>query len=156
MQDALCRFLNENLKNLIQTNENERRVNPRIIPGWLAFKKNTDEDLSPIIIVRPLRGESIEVDGYEDQYIIDVQLMFKSYSDPVKDEGFAAGQYDLFNLVDRTRYLLETKKYIEDRYQVIKPLFWNIPEEQYMPEWIASMDIKIQMPRIKEEDGFGI
>lgn len=153
--DAICNFLEQRMAQLLLTSSNGDEQIPQIIKGWLPFKKSEKDITYPFIIVRPIQGDVHNGPNEYKEYIIYLRLIFGSYSDPKQDEDYSKGQYDLYNMIERTKYMLETTKFIENRYQVMDPIKWAIPEEQFMPYWLASMDIQIQSPVLREGIAFG-
>lgn len=112
---------------------------------------NPDDEydgLSPYVLIRPLNGRDyVEDDGQlAAQYAVKLLFYVRSESED--------GLLDVAHLIEVLRLALLESEWIENRYKVLRPLEWDIPEEQDSPDWGAEMSLTVQVPTIVRKDDF--
>lgn len=139
----------EYLKPVVETFELQSNIKgikkaPQITGGFLNEKKPQQmQDVPdfPFVIVRYLEDED-----NEDAAIASVRIIAGTYSEDAKD-----GWRDCLNVVTRIKQHLLAHPFIGGPFRVEKPMRTELPEEQPVPEWIASLTIQVVIPVIEEE-----
>lgn len=131
LSKALQELCREAVKNFqLPTKEKELRA-PQIFIGDLPPKRSGDKDDFPYVIVTPLEGESHR--GSEQ---IQMRIQIGCYSE--KNDGY---EYCL-NVATRIKEKLFTlpAETLNQKYQFVYPLKWNIFQSQPFPEWLMLID----------------
>ncbi|OBZ09104.1 hypothetical protein A8L34_22500 [Bacillus sp. FJAT-27264] len=115
---------------------------PAVHLGALPSKtsSNRDDPVFPLIIVRPMDGESDN-----DSAKVQVKLLFGTQSED--DSGFI----DVLNLMERVRILLMRQRVINRQFRIESNWKWTFMEDQPEPQWICQAITTWTLPQIRQE-----
>ncbi|GAQ24221.1 hypothetical protein [Tepidanaerobacter syntrophicus] len=138
-------YLVEELKNLaekvvknyfLETKKENFRKPPQVVTGYLPpkqprYKGDSDDEILdfPFVIVRLVKG----TDAQQSATAV-VKFIIGTYSEETTE-----GWKDVASIIERIRQELCKKYIIGKRYQLEKPIQWEMPEEQPFPQWIGIM-----------------
>jgi hypothetical protein len=137
--DAICRFLEETLKNL-RPDEKNVTVYPYSLPDPdpAAMMRDsgetpvTYEGMMPAVIVAPI---SFEDKMFEDgTSLLTVSLLAGIYSYDHKE-----GPLRVINILERVRRSLLSNRILEDACEVQEPLNWQMYDDGTKPLWFGEM-----------------
>lgn len=106
---------------------------PQVVKYFLPAKDRVKADF-PCVIVRPIKG----TDDLQEASI-KVRLIIGTYAE---DEQ---GIVDSINILERIRLKLYEQDVLANKYCLEKPCHYEIPEEQPIPEWFTSLELKFNM-----------
>ena len=165
-EDALCGFLQKEVaeKIILGASRNLLRK-PQIAKGYILPKENhkAEEDYKsefPFICTRLV--ELKNKDASNLHYIIRVKIIFGVHCEGTLDEkenpiNDGSGYRDIWNLIEKTRLELMSKRTIDNRYRLnMESIKAEIPEEQpypYWEGWIIS-DWDLLVPVVERRDYF--
>jgi hypothetical protein len=148
--EALRDFVYNSTENILFTRpDTNETVRPQVYIGWTPPKNlNPDDyDIPGIIIGIPEGSEE------DDSSILNVTFTFATYSpgaDTTKLD--MQGYKELLYLQNFVRYKLLSKRIINSKTTVQKPLTWGVPEEQPYPYWVGWMKFQATIPTVNFED----
>lgn len=127
---------------LQQQLEDGAATKPNVYLGAAPSKTegNRDDELFPLIIIRPVEGSSA---GAEN--LVQVKLTFGTQS--ADDAGFV----DCLNLMERVRTLLLRERIIERKYKIDEDWKWKFLEDQPYPYWLCQAITTWHLPQIRQE-----
>lgn len=120
----------------LETKQKDFCKPPQVVTGYLPpkqprYKDDSGDDIPdfPFVIVRLIKG----LDAQQSANAV-VKFIIGIYSeDPTE------GWKDIASIIERIRQELCKKYIIAKRYQLEKPIKWEIPEEQPFPQWIGEI-----------------
>lgn len=138
--DDLSVYLQKKLKEFsLETKKGRKSV--KIFKYFLPSKRKETEDDFPLIIIRPFEGEDAK------QSDATVKLICGVYSQD--DEGI----YDLVSLMEKVRLVLLEDYEINSKFRLeqpeIKPLKWEISEDQPYPQWLGAITVTFNVPMVQ-------
>ena len=138
--DDLSVYLQKKLSQFsLETKKGRKSV--KIVKYFLSAKRKETEDDFPLIIIRPFEGEDAK------QSDATVKLICGVYSQD--DEGI----YDLISLMEKVRLALLEDYEINSKFRLeqteIKPLKWEISEDQPYPQWLGAITATFNVPMVK-------
>lgn len=141
---TLSEFVREAVKDYRLPVKNGDPRPPQVVPGFLPPKRGSEHDDFPFVIVRPVKGSCDETASATVNLIVGV------YDESVK--GFE----HCLNIMTRLRTAVCEKGVVANRYQLTRPITWELPEEQPYPQWLLLMTTEwaFYAPIEKYDEGF--
>ena len=133
-------------------------VIPKVYEWALPFKNpklpQPDQAEFPYVVVRPKGGE----DG-EKESTLNMDVLFGVYREAEQGpDGLYRpdGYHDLLALMEHVRVILQRKRVIDGKYELLRPYKWEIPPEQPFPYWEGWAETKWQLAAIvsQEEEAY--
>lgn len=155
MADDLRQRLREVLGEMQLPTQGGELRNLTIYDGWIPPKRRgqTDDNEYPFIMVRPGRGEHLREGGRNGQggaagqssNTVDVSIYVGTFGDD------ATGYREALQVIERIMIDLNHRPQVGDRCRVMPGMSWEMPEEQPYPQWIAMLNITMQLPHTAEK-----
>lgn len=139
--EELARYLKLANKDYRLTDEAVKNNPLTVVPGFLKRRENADEQFFPHIVPRLIRGTDTD-----DGSTATVRIYFGTYCEDVAD-----GWRELFNLMEHSRQALLKQRTIADKFRLLLPIKYEMPEEQPYPEWVGYMDVIYTIYQPQEE-----
>lgn len=125
---------------LLETKSGGARA-ANVVPGWLPPKESAGAEDFPFLIVRPRSGVDTEQAADQNATAV-VDIVVGTYSDT--DDGWL----DVMILIDAIRADLGAEPAISGTaFEQVGPLTWEIPVEQYRPQWFGTVKTIWNVPR---------
>lgn len=152
---AVVEFLRTQLSEYAAAQDDKGNYVPPNVFEWsLPFRSGkmpqADQSDFPYVVVRPKGGLD-----EEDGSTLAVDILFGVYreSAQMSDGKFNPDGYnDLLALIEHVRGLLQVKRVIDDRYELLKPFKWEIPHEQPYPYWEGWAETKWQVAAVLPQE----
>ena len=144
--EAIARYLEENLVDLRPNGDDgsEREITvyrfnlpdpaPAQMTGVETDTADTYEGMMPAIVVSPI---SYEDKALEDgSSILTISIMAGAFS---RDPKNVHGPWAVVNMLERIRRLLLTYRLVDEMYEIVDPLSWQLYDESYKPLWFGEL-----------------
>ena len=120
-------------------------MNPHDEDGYTPIPQDEAEEIMksvyPAVIVRPLTYQAEDMDDMFS--ILTVSLTVGVFS---RDPANVNGSWAVVNILERIRQVLEEKRIINDRCEVLSPLSWELYNEELRPLWVGEMFSQWRIP----------
>lgn len=146
LQDTLVNELKELFSEVQLKNANQDYVNLNIYPQHLPSKKGikASEHFPYILVVFDSCEEMNEQEARDTKIVIMIGTVDM-------DDNYQ-GYKDLMNVKEKIYQHLMTKRVLDNKYRIVYPIKWEIPEEDLYPYYFMGIETNWQIPRVSMPD----